>query len=549
MKKYLPIFFTILLLFVFVGCASQAVKHEIVEVKKESPNLKTAVIAHPQQHHEKQEDLNPYAFQHYVYALMLENDQPPDIMGAAEQYKQALQYYPNSYQIRLSLANCYYEMRKYSDVIELLEVIQPEDQFVYDLRGRSYIALGDYSSAQNSFTKLATLDPNSAIAYHYLSQFYRNSGEIDSLIWAYENLTRLIPYNERYWQELGKLKAQMGKFVEAQEAFQKSLEDKSDKTNILSYVGLAEMYKVREKLDSALLVYQAAIAVDPENAPLNADISLLYAQLDSLEQAIPYAKKVTELAPKDELAARRLAIIYYGADSLKQADSIFTSLVNKGEKESINHFYLGRIASQRGDYKIAVDEFTILTQINDTLADNWLDLGYAYRKLDDISREILTYKTGLEKVTSEKQALKLMFALGAVYERANMFDSSTTTFEQIIEKEPDNHQALNYLGYMLADRGEKLQYAKKLIEKAVELSPDNPAYLDSYGWVFYRLEDFGEALKQLKKAVSLAEDSIMYDHLGDVYKAKGDLKNAGYWWRKALDLDPNNEKIKNKLDE
>ncbi|MEA3297770.1 MAG: tetratricopeptide repeat protein, partial [candidate division Zixibacteria bacterium] len=83
--------------------------------------------------------------------------------------------------------------------------------------------------------------------------------------------------------------------------------------------------------------------------------------------------------------------------------------------------------------------------------------------------------------------------------------------------------------------------------KAVSIEPENAAFLDSYGWAFYHLGQHREALKQLKKAAELDNDPVIYDHLGDSYKAVGNMSQARQWWRKALEQDPQNKDIKRKL--
>jgi len=268
---------------------------------------------------------------------------------------------------------------------------------------------------------------------------------------------------------------------------------------------------------------------------------------DSLNAALPYARRVVEATPLDRDAVRRLGVIYFSVDSLDQADSILTYLVNSGERNTINHYYLGRIAVLREDYPRAVEEFTTLTIMADSIYESWLDLGYVYRKLGEGEKEILTYQTGLSHMRDEDGELRMLFALGAAYEQYDEFEKAVLVFEEIIAKSPDHSKAMNYLGYMLADRGERLEYAKKLIEKAIRLAPDNAAYLDSYGWVYYRLRQYDKALEHLKKAVSLEEDPIIYDHLGDAYQATGDYEKARTWWQKALELEPDNENIKSKL--
>ena len=120
-------------------------------------------------------------------------------------------------------------------------------------------------------------------------------------------------------------------------------------------------------------------------------------------------------------------------------------------------------------------------------------------------------------------------------------------FESILRADSNHHQALNYLGYMLADRGERLDYARNLIERAVQLDPSNAAYLDSYGWVFYRLGQYDEALKQLERAAEMVSDATVFDHLGDAYKAVKLEDKARLWWQRALDIDSSNTVIQEKL--
>ncbi len=530
-----------------VGCSKTALRSELVEKVPESSKIQTPVIEKTSTYNDDFEAISPYAYNQYVMALLLEAENPPDIAAAAERYKLALQVYPNSYELRYSLASTYMKMKLFAETLELLSIIHPVDDKVLELRGMAYRQVGKQDSAKYMYEKLAQIDPNKPISYHYLSGFYKYANNTDSLLWAYKNLARLLPFNENYWLELGKLQAQKGEFQNSKESFLKSLALNNSKSNLLSYVGLAEMYKIEKKIDSVLITYHKALAVDSTNAALFDDISMVYAQLDSLEQALPYAEKAVKYNPEDLTLLRRLGIIYYATQKYDLAETVFTELVNSGEKDYINHFYLGRIAAQRKDYKIAVDEFKIMVQLNDTIPGNWMDLGFTYKKLGDSQHEILTYQTAITKVKNDTAKINLLFALGVAYEQNKMPDSAVAVFEKIISMFPKHHQAMNYLGYMLIDKGERLPYAKKLIEKALKLSPNNAAYLDSYGWLFYKLHNDKKAVKYLKQAAALQKDSVIYEHLGDAYNAKGDSANAKDWWTKAYELNPDNEALKDKL--
>ena len=147
----------------------------------------------------------------------------------------------------------------------------------------------------------------------------------------------------------------------------------------------------------------------------------------------------------------------------------------------------------------------------------------------------------------DTSSIRLLFALGAAYDQNGNVELAVKTLEEIIAKHPNHDQALNYLGYMFADRGERLDYAQQLIERALQIAPDNAAYVDSYGWVMFRKGDFQQAITHLKRAVDLTEDPTIFDHLGDAYQAQGDTTSARRCWQKALEMNPDNSNIQKKM--
>ncbi len=450
-----------------------------------------------------EEYIDPRAYNLYVNGLIYE--EIGNFKAATESYTDALQYHPNSYQIRYSLGEAYYQLKQFHDVISVLAVIEPEDADVYTLRGASYLSLGVADSAEIAFGNLVRVDPTNTMGYSYLASLYRNQGKLDSLIWAYQHLTRLRPDNDRQWRELGRLQVEAGDNEGAKYSFQQSLEQVNGASNMLSYLGLAAVYQAEEKDDSALAIFKQAIQFDPDNVVLNRELSVAYYRTDSLLPALKYARRLVELSPDDRSATRRLAMFYMEADSLHQSDSLF-NILTLGEKNPADFYFLGQIAIRQKRYQDAAESFSVCTQMVDTAMDGWMGLAFAYQQLKEYDQEITALKSALGHVSGDENQIDLLFSLGAAYEQSGQVNEAESTFEEIIARSPDYAPALNYLGYMLAERGEKLDYARTLIEKAVKAKPDNAAYLDSYGWVLYRQGNFKDALKQLKKAVSLDSD-------------------------------------------
>ena len=124
---------------------------------------------------------------------------------------------------------------------------------------------------------------------------------------------------------------------------------------------------------------------------------------------------------------------------------------------------------------------------------------------------------------------------GAMYEKMKKYSNAEAEFRKVLEVNAQNAGALNYLGYMLADRNMRLEEAQEMIRKALEIDPDNGAYLDSLGWVNYRLDKLDEAERNLRQSIErINGDPTVYDHLGDVYLKQGKVKDAIAQWQLSL---------------
>ena len=467
---------------------------------------------------------------------------------ATESYGKALQYYPDSYVIRASLAENLFRMQRFDDALAVLQPVAPEDAAVWELRGDIYRAGGQIDASVRAYERAVEQDSSRFEIFSFLAGVYSRDGNFPKAKWAFRHLARLDPENHAIWYELGRLHLRLGEADAALTSFRRSAELRADPTNVMSFIGMGEIYEAREQLDSAKMAFERALAIDTANIVAHRNLAGVYVKLDSLEQAAVHARIESRLAPLDRNSSRRLGMIYYYIDSLAAADSVFTALVASGENSPVNHEYLGRIALRQDDPPRAVEQFRRALALSDSTWEPWVDLAAAYRAGHQRNEEIAAYREGLGQVRDTAGQAQLMMALGAAYEQTGQFDSAVATFERLVALAPTFDAALNYLGYMLADSGQRLDYARELIERALQLKPNNAAYLDSYGWVFYRLGRYEEARAQLERAVGLDSDPVMFDHLGDIYHALGQAEAAQHWWHKALELDPDNATIRAKLD-
>ncbi|MCY4479455.1 MAG: tetratricopeptide repeat protein [Rhodospirillales bacterium] len=170
-------------------------------------------------------------------------------------------------------------------------------------------------------------------------------------------------------------------------------------------------------------------------------------------------------------------------------------------------------------------------------------LGDVFRRDEQYAEAAAAYDIAVERIeTVEYRHWRLFYVRGIAFERLGEWLKAEADFKRALELEPDQPLVLNYLGYSWVEQGRNLGEARTMIEKAVELRPDDGYIIDSLGWVAYRLGDFEEAVHQLERAVELvAGDPIINDHLGDAYWQVGRLHEARFQWRRVLTLEPEDD--------
>jgi len=176
--------------------------------------------------------------------------------------------------------------------------------------------------------------------------------------------------------------------------------------------------------------------------------------------------------------------------------------------------------------------------------------GMILHRREDYTKAEEAYQRALEKDPKNTTAL---FNLGVLLDKNGDFDAAIAQMRKTLETDPDYAEAYNYIGYSFAEKGIKLEEAKKLLEKALTLEPENPYYLDSYAWALYRKGEYASASKQMdlcleKLKTARKDDAVIYDHAAEIQKKLKVLDRAADYWRKALELDPAREEFRKKLE-
>jgi len=520
------------------------------------------------------EPVNELAFLHFSNGSILMTD--GQTQAAIRAYEKALLYDPQSYEIRMSLADGHVRQRQYEQAAAIAEGIIEKDARVYGLLGRAYAMLGRNDQARAAYEKVIEFDKDDTQAYWFLSRQAVRQGDLRSAIGHLEAMSEYVR-DSRVQNEIAELHTRLDDHAGAAAAYSMSLQFDSSMANRRAWVGLAEALNAQTLRDEAEDVYRRMMAIAPDDH--FARRQLIQLLLDEGDHEV--ARRELEALLTDNPAdpeRMRLGVLLYNAAQYDRAESLFTVIAAE-EDPYIPFFYLGRIAFTRERFAAAKDYFRRAVETDDTLPDAWIAWGNTLLAEDSLEAALelsqraeqrapdpadFWYFTGVALARHDQHDsavvwlrrawdadtanARVQFSLAASLERSGHFNEAAAQFNSLLQREPDNASALNYLGYMYADSGINLQESLQLIEKAVDIDPDNGAYLDSYAWVLYRLGRLSEAEGMIKRAADvLSSDAVIHDHYGDILAAMGRRDEAAVRWRRALELDPGNRPIIEKL--
>jgi tetratricopeptide (TPR) repeat protein len=300
------------------------------------------------------------------------------------------------------------------------------------------------------------------------------------------NYARLLIQNEEY--------------EKAQEQFQILVEQDPQDWETLYSVALLNTQL--ENFDRAIAAYTKLIGVDQRADESQYNLGLIYQQQDNLEKSIEHFRQV-RIGTNNFLAAQQQA----------------TRLSIQSGRLNEAHDWLSQLS--RGQPRLEV----LFTTIESSLLIQEKHSGAAEQLLN----------TALNKFPNETD---LLFARVLYYDSQSNRDGSERDLMQIISMQPEDSRALNHLGYMLADQTTRYEEALELIERAIAISPDDPAIIDSLGWALYKVARYEEALVQMRRAFAAFPDDEVASHLGEVLWALGHFDEAMRVWQDALVTDP-----------
>lgn len=307
----------------------------------------------------------------------------------------------------------------------------------------------------------------------------------------------------------------VGKLKSAQQMLREVLEDNPGLG--VARDKLVGLYLREGKTQLAAEQLKTLLAFNPRNASAHYLLGSIAADNQAFDKAISHYEKAIQIRPEFEPPYYEMSGIHLTRRQPRQALDILRRARVRFSKSFQGELYSGIALASLGRSKEALSRL--------------------------IEAEDIAVKQSPQRLTPS-----FYFRLGALYERNGNYTKAEEKFLKSLEKKPDDSETLNYLGYMWAEQGKKLEQASFWIERALELAPENAAIQDSMGWVLYQLGQYKEALSYLLNAEAGVEepDPIILDHLGDVYHALDNMEAAAKAWKRSLQLEFN-DKILRKL--
>ena len=418
--------------------------------------------------------------------------------------------------MELALGAAYDQLKRPKDAIAAYQRandMEPGDAHTIDSLAAALLGDEQLDQALKQYKELAQADPeNSAEALVHIGEIERRQGKYEDALATIRKARKQDSTSLEAGYNEGLLLDVLGRFDEAAHVYEQMVdltshangayttEEKSNRGIFLERLGA--IYHEQNKMDQAIAAYQKLIDLGGDLAMRGYQGQVdCYRDARQFDKAVEVSRKAVEADPKN----RDLKLMLAGemADQNKPDEGLdlAKSLLTNSPEDRTVWIALGQM---------------------DVRLRRWKDAEDAFTKAEGLS-------------TKKEDRTYMFFLRGELAERQKHFEPAEQYFKQALELDPANTMTLNYLGYMLADKGMRLPEALKDIRKAVELEPMNGAYLDSLGWVYFKMGEYELAEENLRQAVERDQtDPTVHDHLGDLYEKTGRIRLAAAQWELSL---------------
>jgi tetratricopeptide (TPR) repeat protein len=521
------------------------------------------------------------ALRHFIDGSLYE--MKGEYAQAVLEYQDALRYEKND-AIYLALARDYSQLGKHSLAIEAGKEavrLNPENLEYRRILADIYAAAFELDAAATEYEEVTKHDSTDIEAWYNLARLYQTRRPLKAL----ELYERMIDRFGNEWDvllQMAEVYNSMGQFDKAAGALKRM--SSLDPSNVELRRSVGQTLVRAQKYDEAEKVYQELRELNPGNLDYRSELASVYLMKKEYAKASSLFDTILVLDSVSLDAKLRIGEIHFSqiekdSSVTPMAQSLFERIIKGHPEDWRAYWFLGAIGAVSHDDSLALRNFRKVTELASWNADGWVYLSSVFLEKNNY-QEVATILESANKVlpddfrvnfylgvaysrlgrtadaarvlersrTLNPKDIGAITQLALVYDGMKRYDDSDKLYEEGLAIDPQNHLILNNYGYSLADRGLQLERALEMSKKALEAQADNASYLDTMGWVYYRLGKLKEAEKYVKRSIEKGEVSaVVYEHLGDIYYAMNDRDRALEQWRIALKLDEHNTTLREKI--
>ena len=450
----------------------------------------------------------------------------------------------------------YYHLAQLNEAQKPLKALEVYNRLI-ELRGPEWNALvkigelnermGNVDNTIKTVEELLQLNPSNLRLQKLLIESYLKTQDNAKAIALADDALSMFPDDLTLIEYKGNAKANQNKWEEAATEYHKLIHSKElsfevKKRIVGGFVAEAARDSTIIPIAKSLLL---EVEKDSSDWQTNAFLGEIVLDENNDSLAITYFKNAAQLAPWNSQIWNRLGILLFESQMFEEAVLEMKNAIQKFPDDFVDNLILGLSLSQQKDIEGASRALEHAVRLN----PNDLTALHAYGfTLNQLKRNdaALIY---LDKALSlDPENIQVIGTMGMIYDSMEKYEISDSLYERALKIDSANVLISNNYAYSLSERSLKLDRALELAEFAVKEEPKNSSYLDTIGWVYFKLGNYDKAIKFIKKAISKDEaNATLFDHLADVYAQMSNKDKAVELYKKALDLDPTIDNVKEKL--
>ena len=405
--------------------------------------------------------------------------------------------------------------------------------------GWTRMAVGDLAGADEALRRLDKFNGFAPLEYYQLGLLYDFAGQPDR---AEENFKKTLEVtgqlNWRLTDAMANFYERHGRADEAEALYQRFIKDNAGSE-------LAESVLTRKpaELPPPPLINSAEDGL----AEALFDLASVVNQPESIDLALLYSRCALQVRPHLPLAQLLLSDVLSAQNKPEESLAILAEIPPSSPYSWSAQLRVAADLEMLDRTEEAIAQLKQMSAESPTRAGAEMQLGDLLRGKKRFAEAVEAYDEAIKRLGAAgmPERWSLYYSRGIALERSGQWKPSETDLLHALELKPEQPLVLNYLGYSWIDRGENLERGLKMIEKAVELRPEDGYIVDSLGWAHYRLGEYSSAVEYLEKAIELVpEDPTINDHLGDAYWQSGRPSEARFQWRRALQFGPEADEVK-----